>query len=164
MTISYQGQGKFTIKSKDATILLGETIKVGERQLPGPGEYEISGVEVEGLDDGIFLIRTEDVFLLYLSRINRVPTTQELEAANVADILFIPVGGTNTDVEGVTVLTPDQSVKVINEIDPRIVVPMYFASIEPFRAAEGKPLEMLKELKVTKASLPTEDRQVVVLT
>lgn len=164
MTISHQGQGKFTIKSKDATIELGPTVKVAGHELPGAGEYEISGVEIEGLDDGIFLVRTEDVFLLYLDRLNRAMTSAEQEAVNMADILFVPVGGNATDVDDLVVLTPEQSVKVINEIDPRIVIPMYYSSVEPFRAAEGKPLEMLKELKVTKTTLPVEERQVVVLT
>lgn len=164
MTITHQGQGQFTIKSKQATISLGPEVRVGEKTLPGPGEYDISGVEIEGLEDSIFLIRTEDVFLLYLDRLNRSLTDKELDAVNKADILFIPVGGTETDQQDLTVLAPEQAVKVINQIDPRIVIPMYFSSIEPFRKAEGRPLEMLKELKVTKLLLPSEDRQVVVLT
>lgn len=164
MTITYKGQGQFIIRSKQATIELGSIARIGEKLLPGQGEYEISGVEAEGLADGILLLRTEDVFLLYLAQLNRPLTDEELEGVNMADILFIPVGGDNTDSEGLTVLTPEQAVKVINQVDPRIVVPMYFSSIEPFRAAEGKPLEMLKELKITKSTLPAEDRQVVVLT
>ncbi len=164
MTISYRGQGQFTIRSKQATIELGPQVKVGEKLLPGAGEYEISGVEVEGLADGIFLIKTEDVYLLYLDRLNRDLTDAELDAVNLTDILLIPVGGDKTDVPELTVLSPEQAVKVVNQVDPRVVIPMYFASVEPYRAAEGKPLEMLKELKITKASLPAEDRQTVVLT
>lgn len=163
MTISYHGKGQFTIKSKQALIELGKTVSIGEKTLPGPGEYEIAGVEIEGLADGIFLIRTEDIFLLSLNRLNRTLTDKELEATELADILFVPVGGKETDEPNLLVLDPDQAVKVINQIDPRIVIPMYFASIEPFRKAEGKPLEVMKEFKVTKASLPTEDRQVIVL-
>jgi L-ascorbate metabolism protein UlaG (beta-lactamase superfamily) len=163
MTITYQGQGKFTVKSKDATLELGPEIKVAGRVLPGAGEYEISNVEIEGLDGGIFLFRTEEVFLLYLDRLDRTLTNDELDAVNMADVLFLPVGGNATDVPDLTVLAPEQAVKVINQVDPRIVIPMYFASIEPFRAAEGKPMEMLKDFKVTKSSLPVDERQVVVL-
>lgn len=164
MIITHKGQGQFTVRSKQATIELGQTIKIGDKVLPGRGEYEVSNVEAEGLADNIFLIRTEEVYLLYLDRINRVLTDEELEAVNMADILFVPVGGNQTDVDDLTVLGPELAVKVINQVDPRIVIPMYFSSVEPFRAAEGKPLEMLNELKVTKTSLPTEERQVVVLT
>lgn len=164
MTITHQGQGQFTVKSKDATIILGSKIKIGDRELPGAGEYEVSGVEVEGMEDGIYLLRTEDVYLLYLNQLNRQLTNDELETVNMADILFLPVGGDKTDTPELTVLNPEQSVKVINQVDPRIVVPMHFLSIEPFRAAEGKPLEMMKEFKVTKAGLPQEERQIVVLT
>lgn len=163
MTITYQGQGKFTVKSKDATLELGPEIKVAGRTLPGAGEYEISNVEIEGLDGGIFLFRTEEVFLLYLDRLDRPLSNEELDAVNMADVLFLPVGGNSTDVDDLTVLNPEQAVKMINQVDPRIVIPMYFSSIEPFRAAEGKPMEMLKDFKVTKASLPAEERQVVVL-
>lgn len=164
MTITHQGKGQFTIKSKQATIQLGPVVKVGEKSLPGRGEYEVSGVEVEGLADDIFLLRTEDVYLLYLGRLNRMLTDDELEAVNMADILFVPVGGEQTDTTDLTVLSPEQAVAVINQVDPRITIPMHFTSIEPFRAAEGKPLEMQKELKVTKSTLPLEDRLTVVLT
>ncbi len=164
MTISYKGQGQFTIKSKQATIELGPQSSIAGRALPGAGEYEISGVEAEGLADGIYFIRTEDVYILYLDSLNRMLTDEELDTVSLTDILIVPVGGTQTDTPDLEVLTPEQAVKVINQIDPRIVIPMYFESIEPFRAAEGKPLEILKELKVTKTSLPVEERQVVVLT
>lgn len=163
MTITHQGKGQFTIKSKQATIQLGPEVKIGERVLPGRGEYEVSGVEAEGLADGIFLLRTEEVYLLYLGQINRPLTDDELVEVNMADILFVPVGGNQTDVDDLTVLTPEQAVKVINQVDPRITIPMYYTSIEPFRAAEGKPLEMEKELKVTRSTLPTEERQTYVL-
>jgi hypothetical protein len=163
MTITHQGQGKFTIKSKDATIELGPEIKVANHILPGAGEYEISNVVIEGHDDDIFLFRTEDIFILYLNQLNRVLTDKELEDVNLADILIIPVGGNSTDADDITVLAPELAVKVINQIDPRIVIPMYYSSLEPFRAAEGKPLEMMKEFKITKSALPIEDRQVVVL-
>lgn len=164
MTITHQGQGKFVIKSKDATIELGPEVKVANHTLPGAGEYEISNVVIEGLDDGIFLLRTEDIFILYLDRINRALSDKELDEVNVADVLIVPVGGNQTDVPDLTVLSPEMAVKVINQVDPRIVIPSYYSSLEPFRAAEGKPLEMMKEYKVTKSSLPVEDRQVVVLT
>lgn len=164
MIITHQGQGKFTIKSKDATIELGPEVKVGTHVLPGAGEYEISNVVIEGLEDGIFLFRTEDVFVLYLNQLSRPLTDKELDEVNVADILIVPVGGNATDVDDLTVLSPEMAVKVINQVDPRIVIPSYYASLEPFRAAEGKPLEMMKEFKVTKSSLPAEERQVVVLT
>lgn len=164
MTITHQGQGQFTIKSKQATISLGPVVKIGEKVLPGPGEYEISGVEAEGLADGIFLLRTEDIYMLYLGKLDRILTEDELQEVNMADILFVPVGGNQTDVPDLTVLPPEKAVSVINQVDPRITIPMYFSSIEPFRAAEGRPLEMEKELKVTKASLPVEERQTVVLT
>lgn len=164
MTITHKGKGQFSIRSKQATIELGEQVKIGEKILPGRGEYEIAGIEAEGLADGIYLIRCEDVYLLYLDRLNRALADEELEAVNLADILFVPVGGSATDSEGPAVLSPEAAVKVINQIDPRIVIPMHFASIEPFRAAEGKPLEMLKELKITKSTLPIDERQTVVLT
>jgi L-ascorbate metabolism protein UlaG (beta-lactamase superfamily) len=164
MTISYKGKGQFMIRTKQATIEMGSVVKIGDKILPGRGEYEVSGVEVEGMADGIFLIRSEDMFVLYLAKINRQLTDAELEEVNMADILCIPVGGDKTDEEGLSVLTPEQAVKVINQVDPRIVIPTYFASIEPFRAVEGKPLEMMSEFKVTRSTLPVEDRQVVVLT
>lgn len=138
-------------------------LKVGEKVLPGQGEYEISGVEIEGLAEGVFFIKTEELNLLYLDRFKRSLSDAELDTVNTADILFLPVGGDQTDVEGLTVLTPEQAVKVINQVDPRIVIPMYYSSLESFRATEGRPLELLKELKVTKVSLPTEERQVIAL-
>ena len=163
MTITHQGQGQFTVRSKDATIKLGPELIVGEHVIPGPGEYDINGVEIEGIEGGIYLVRTEDVFLLYLDRLSRTLTDKELEAVELADILFVPVGGNETDVPDLVVLGPEAALKAVNQIDPRIVIPMYYTSLEPFRKVEGRPLEMVKELKITRATLPQEERLVYVL-
>lgn len=163
MTITHQGQGQFTVKSKDATIKFGPVLAVGDRTIPGPGEYDLSGVEIEGIEGGLYLVRTEEIFLLYLDRLNRTLTDKELEAVELADILFVPVGGNETDVPDLTVLSPEAALKAINQIDPRIVIPMYYTSLEPFRKVEGRPLEMVKELKVTRSTLPQEDRVTYVL-
>lgn len=54
------------IKAKEATFLIQEnTLKIGDLIIDSPGEYEKSGIFIETPKPGVFLIRVEDLRLLY---------------------------------------------------------------------------------------------------
>ncbi len=98
-----------------------------------PGEYEIKGVfiqglqsfhdEVEGKERGlntIFTIDLEDMRICHMGDIGTKKLTQDLlEKIGDVDILFIPVGGTYTvDAKGAW--------ELIYQIEPKIVIPMHY--------------------------------------
>ncbi len=92
-----------------------------------PGEYDVKGVTVAGvpLKQGekyitIFLIESEDVRILNLSHINDFSLKEdELEELGDIDILILPVGGN-------IVLSASAASKLVNEIEPKIVIPSHY--------------------------------------
>lgn len=159
MTIKYLGGEKFEIKTGQTMLNLGYTMSIGDFVLPGAGEYEKSSVGVTAMPDGentIFLIRSEEINLCYLGRINReLPEAEVKEIGNV-DILFLPLGEDGT-------LSAKKAAALVNKIDPRIVIPMLYTSLDEFKKDEGISDGEMEALKIKKSDLPEEERRIVIL-
>jgi len=101
--------------------------------IDGPGEYEIKGINVMGLatfhdnkqgqergNNTAYLIEVEGIKICHLGDLGQEKLTDEqLEFINGVDILIIPVGGVYT-IDG------EQAVRIINQIEPKIVIPMHY--------------------------------------
>ena len=150
-----------------------EKIRIIDR----PGEYEISGLMMQGipaegkggLSDQIsmFTLRVEGIAVAHLSRLKQKSLTEnQLSELNGVDILLVPVGGKD-------VMTGKEASEIVSEIDPRVVIPMYFSSkedlpgfsdVNEFLKTEGiKETEVKPSLKIEKKKLPVEEREVVLL-
>ena len=153
-------------------------VKGDFKVVDGPGEYEISGVFITGLqatppqkssqqaaENTVFVIYMDDLVVCHLGDLNHVPSQSQVEDMDNIDVLLVPVGGQNA-------LTAAQAAEVISLIEPQIVVPMHYQL--PGISIELDPVtKFLKEmgitktdtidtLKITKSSLP-EETQVVLL-
>lgn len=208
MEISWLGHACFRIKSKDAVIVtdpydksvgyqLGKvsadivTVShghfdhnnvaaiVGEPKLvSGPGEYEIKGVMITGIQtfhdaehgkkrgkNTVYLIETEDLVVCHLGDLGHVPTAEQVEEMSNVDILMVPVGGNYT-------INAVQAAEVISLIEPRIVIPMHYKTevvkleidpVDKFLREMGiKSLQPQSKLTVNKSTLPAES-QVAIL-
>lgn len=143
------------IKTKNTTISLGIENKVGDFVLSGPGEYEIAGVEIEGVGK-IYLFSTEEMRIAYLDKMDRPLNDLEQELVGDVDILFIPVGGDD-------VLDAKAALQIINQVDPRIIIPVYYQELASFTEVEGIAPEYVDSLKITRTTLPETERKVIVL-
>lgn len=146
--------------------------------LSGPGEYEIRGVFITGLDirpenkrkrerrNTVFLFELEDLRVCHLGDLQHVPSQAEVEEAlGEVDVLFVPVGGGEA-------LNATQAAEVVSLLEPRIVIPMHYRV--PGLALKLDPVQkFLKEmgsekaptldvLRLSRADLP-EETQVIVL-
>jgi len=146
----------------------------------GPGEYESKGVNIKGIfsyhdnqegkergTNTIYVIEIEGIKICHLGDLGQKKLTDEqLEEVNEVDILMIPVGGVYT-------LDGEGAVDIINQIEPRLVIPMHYkitglnAKIE---GAEGFLKEMgvgkkeaVDKLTLKKKDLPQEETEVVVM-
>lgn len=137
-----------------------------------PGEYEVKGVFVYGhylkkQKQIAYLIKADGVRLLFLGRLSsKDVSSADMEFFKLADVLAIPVGGGD-------VLSAQQAVDIISDIEPRIVLPIVYAMeglkkdyapVESFLKAFGGKSETLDKLKVTKSDLPVEDVMTFILT
>jgi L-ascorbate metabolism protein UlaG (beta-lactamase superfamily) len=158
-------------------------VKSGFRSLDGPGEYEISGVFVTGLElrgerkrkdqaprprNTVFLFEFEDLTICHLGDLDHVPSQAQVEETlGEVDVLLIPVGGNES-------LNAAQASEVISLLEPHIVIPMHYKVKGLAPEVKLDPVaKFLKEmgldnvptqdtLKITHSTLP-EETQVVLL-
>ena len=144
MDIYYDGDEKFKLKGKIASVLLSSNnilVEGGDsqRQFEGPGEFESKGVVITGIKRGnktLYHINFEGVGVVYLGEENNL-TEEESGQIDQTDILIL---GTN-------------SPKDIATLEPKIVI----------LKDTGKENETpLSKLSITKEKLP-EEPQIVVL-
>lgn len=98
-----------------------------------PGEYEVSDISIVGIpvrahiDEAgqhnatMFKVMTADVSLLFTGHVYPEISDRLLEEIGMVDVMFVPVGGS-----GYT-LDPVGALKVIKEIEPKLVVPTHYA-------------------------------------
>lgn len=100
--------------------------------IQGPGEYEIKGVFIFGLEtdhddkggaergkNTVYRIILDDVKLLHLGDLGRKLSDAEIDKLGDIDILFIPVGGNYT-------IDAKTAAEVVAQLEPRIVIPMHY--------------------------------------
>ena len=142
------------------------------------GEYERRGVFVQGIDsyhddkEGaerggniIYRLEIDDISVTHLGDLGTTLSVKQLEKLNGTDILLIPVGGKYT-------LDARAAVEVINQIEPRLVIPMHYQvpglkialdGIDKFIKELGLKPTYEEKLKISKKDLPTEDMELVIL-
>jgi L-ascorbate metabolism protein UlaG (beta-lactamase superfamily) len=149
-----------------------EAVNGGEPKfLTGPGEYEIAGVLISGIDtdgaertDGYsrnvaYVMDLDDIKVCHLGDIARTPTGDEVEELAGVDILMVPVGGGR-------VLGAEKAAEIVSLLEPKIVIPMLYKTdvargdFEPIEhfikelGVEAKPAE--SRLSITRSGLPQD--------
>jgi L-ascorbate metabolism protein UlaG (beta-lactamase superfamily) len=152
-------------------------VKGVSRILTGPGEYEIGGVFITGvqtnghtkrnpdeLRNTLYVFDYEGVTVAHLGDLSRVPSQTEVEALGTVHIALVPVGGGAS-------LNAAKAAEVVALLEPGIVIPMHYAT--PGSSLKLAPLsKFLKEmglaemeaqpsLKVSRSTVPDETRVVV---
>lgn len=150
--------------------------------IDGPGEFEIGGVFITGIQTNGFTKKTAEeprntmflfdyngVNILHLGDLNRVPTQSEVEAIGPVHVALVPVGAGGS-------LTAIKATEVISLLEPNIVIPMHYATpaatntmvkMEPlskFLKEMGlSAIEPVPSLKLQSTNSLPEETKVVVL-
>lgn len=127
-----------------------------------PGEYEIKGAEITGVQsfhdekgggeqglNTVFVFKIDDLKLCHLGDLGREPSSEQLDQIDGIDILFIPVGGHLT-------VDAKKAARVVAEINPKIVIPIHYRigdrndldPVDEFLKEIGKEPKRLTEVKV----------------
>ena len=140
--------------------------------LRGPGEYEIGGVFIYGIQtfrdtekgrtrgkNTIYLMTIDDIKICHLGDLGHVLSSALVEEISDTDILLVPVGGK-------TIINASAAAEIMNLVQPRIVIPMHYKTsattveldtLDPFLKEVGvKEASLLPKLTITKATLPIE--------
>lgn len=152
----------------------------GVFKIAGPGEYEFKGIIVRGIEsfhdskggkqkgkNTIYIMEWEGMRLAHLGDYGEETLRSEVqEALGTPDIMFLPVGGVDT-IDG------EAAAKLINQIEPRIIIPMHYKisgfkakldGVEAFMKEMGEKVEPEEKFTIKKSGLPAaEDSKMVIL-
>jgi len=139
--------------------------------ISGPGEYDVKGVYIEGIflsgNKTIYTIGTEGIRVCHLGLLDKTElNSDKMERIGEVDILMVPVGGGMAlDAKG--------AVKIISQIEPKIIIPMYYKipkvkekldSVDKFLKELGiKSLEPLQKLSIKKKDISPDEAKIIVL-
>lgn len=148
-------------------------------KINSPGEYEIKNVFIYGKtafhDDKhgqergsitMYVIEEEKLKIAHLSDLGQKKLTEEqLDFLDNVDVLLLPVGGKYT-------IGTSGAIDLINEIEPRIVIPMHYRipgikvdldGVEKFVKELGLNPQKEDELKIIYSDLPSNELKLVIL-
>lgn len=147
--------------------------------ITGPGEYEHSGVTVQGfltkseygLGKGqeeamntVYAVNLEGMTLVHLGAMNDPMLSQEArEAIDEIDVLFLPVGGDG-------VLDAAKAAKLAVTLEPRIIIPMHWSgmgepkALDAYLKEEGGNAEKVDKLTLKKKDAAEKDGAIIVIT
>lgn len=151
--------------------------------IDGPGDYEVSGILISGVRtyhdkekgkqrgfNTVYVIHLDDIVFCHLGDLGHELSQSQVEAIGNVDVLFVPVGGGET-------IGPAEAINVISQLEPRIVVPMHYATSQMSFEQPLAPLDRFtqelgvkevvaeEKLSLTAANLPgdNEETRTVVL-
>ena len=154
-----------------------KAVKGTSHVITGPGEFEIGGVFITGVQtDGhgkknndqprntLYVFDYDGITVAHLGDLKQVPTQTEVEALGAVNVALVPVGGGGG-------LNAAKAAEVISLLEPNIVIPMHFAtpdvsikldSLDKFLKEMGLgAADSQISLKVTRSGLPQETHVVV---
>jgi L-ascorbate metabolism protein UlaG (beta-lactamase superfamily) len=152
-------------------------VKSTSHKLTGPGEFEIGGVFITGVQtdantkkstdkprNTLFLFDFDGLTIAHLGDLSQVPSQSEVEALGTVNVALVPVGSGNG-------LNAAKAAEVVSLLEPNIVIPMHYAN--PAGKLDLDPLsKFLKEmgltahetvpmLKISRSGLPDETKVIV---
>lgn len=152
-------------------------VKGHSRIITGPGEFEIGGVFITGvqtnrrtknsakeLRNTLYVFDYDGITIAHLGDIQKVPNQTEVENLGGVNVALVPVGGGGS-------LNAAKAAEIVSLLEPGIVIPMHYQlpesslKLSPLsrflkEMGVGK-IEPVPSLKVTRSSVPTESRVVV---
>ncbi|MBM3256178.1 MAG: MBL fold metallo-hydrolase [Candidatus Moranbacteria bacterium] len=144
-----------------------------------PGEYSVKGVDIKGFlsyhdkkkgaEKGInviFAVESEGIRVVHLGDLNHELGEEEVKKIDGVDVLLVPVGGPFS-------LRGKESIRVIKQLEPKIVVPMHYklpqtkldlAPLDEFCKEIGVcPVEPIAKLSVKLGTLEGKEMEIVIM-
>jgi L-ascorbate metabolism protein UlaG (beta-lactamase superfamily) len=185
MVITNYGDGCFRLQSGEASVLIdpeGNRLKADLtiftsadlKEPPAdepnvirmPGEYEVDGIEVDGVqalsDSGgdkiktCYLVRMEDIKVAVLGQISLEPSSDVYERLEEPDIVIIPVDKQNY-------LSGELALKITKQLEPAIIIPSFLKSEAEVKKAFESKAETQEKFVCKKKDLIASKQELVIL-
>lgn len=174
-----QGQADIVFLTHGNTEAVKESLKGEPTVIDAPGEYSVKGIaalgfpafrdDTEGAKRGqntLFAFESEDIHVAFLGALGHDLSPEMLDKLNGVDILFVPVGGSDT-------LDAKLAAELVRKIEPKIIIPMHYKisgltlpleTEKAFCDAIGScPKETLPKLNIKKKEMEGKQLEVVLL-
>ncbi len=157
--------------------IAGATAETKPMLIDTPGEYEIKGISVFGIEsehggnkgaNTIFVVLMDGLSICHLGDLGQELTEEQVARIGEVDVLMCPVGGHFS-------LDAKTAIKVMNQLEPKIMIPMHYrtplhnlemfaenATLDNFNNEYGIAPTPVKKLELTRDKLP-EETEIVVL-
>lgn len=152
-----------------------ENVFFGEKEpfvIDGPGEYEIKGVFVKGLEshssyDGgdrintIYLITLDAINICFLGALDLKELSREtIEALGEVDVLFVPIGGDG-------VLKAQDAYKLAVSLEPKLIIPMHHEddkeALKMFLKEGGSSPSPVEKLTIKRKDIEGKEGEIIIL-
>ena len=139
-----------------------EAVKGTSHVITGPGEFEIGGVFITGVQtDGagsgkkakdqvrntLYVFDYDGLTVAHLGDLKQVPTQAEVEAMGNVNVALVPVGGGGG-------LSAAKAAEVVSMLEPNIVVPMHYSTPDA-KVPLDTLNKFLKEMGLSKQEFAT---------
>ncbi len=174
-----QGQADIVFLTHGNTEAVKESLKGEPAVIDAPGEYSAKGIAAlgfpafrdnkEGAERGqntLFAFESEDIHVAFLGALGHDLSPDILDKLNGVDILFVPVGGSDT-------LDAKLAAELVRKIEPKIIIPMHYKipgltlSLETEKAfcdtIGNCPKETLPKFNIKKKEMEGKQLEVVLL-
>jgi L-ascorbate metabolism protein UlaG (beta-lactamase superfamily) len=154
-------------------------VKGASHTLRGPGEFEIGGVFITGIQTNhrngkedslrntLFVFEYNGLNIAHLGDLNHIPSQAEVEDLGTVHIALVPVGDGSS-------LNAAKAAEVISLFEPKLVIPMHYATpdslikldpLSKFLKEMGlnEEAEKLPSLKISGTSGLGEETRVITL-
>lgn len=151
-----------------------DAVKGTSHVITGPGEFEIGGVFITGVQtdasgkkakdivrNTLYVFDYDGITVAHLGDLKNVPSQAEVEALGTVNVALVPVGGGGG-------LNAAKAAEVVSLLEPNLVIPMHYATpdskiqldaLSKFLKEMGlgaNAVEKQAALKVTRSGLPDE--------
>lgn len=174
MDITFSNKDSIKLNGKTSTIVINPSSEVKAdlllftnpespqyetRSFNGPGEYEVLGSMVDGVEiapgNTAYSLVIDDIHVAYMVGVEAQLTDDQLEHMDSVDILIVKVTDDKSELIN----------KLVGQIEPRILIPIMDSEAElaKIKAEYGKDVEAVDSFKIVKKDLPVDNQQLVIL-
>jgi hypothetical protein len=146
MIITVNKSGLAELKTKKASILFNGQISINDVSLEGAGEYEIGEVSVQGIEDYLYILNSEDLTIGVLDYKCKI-SKEQTEALSDADVLIVRING-----------EVKEAVEQVNQIGPKTAIYLGSEGSMAKLQAAGIDFDSTDQIKLTKNDLELEGK------
>lgn len=163
-SLSFFSDDSADLKVKADAILLTKPSKTSSETIiiDGPGEYEIAGATVTGIEATdykeqkpatVYLVNMDGLSIALCGKVAAKLNNDQMESLGTVDVLAVQTG------DGTSSASPAEASSLIGQIEPKVIIPL--GETSGLLSELGSTAQQVSRLKISPKDLPAETTVVV---